>query len=115
MSQLSDFSLKKAQSNPLSKEAYKRGVSRAVELLVSLGIMDTKKTDLKSSVKEVIQKLEKNEEVLYGKKLNKQEIREELKQVNSEIADLELQLSDIKQKIQINKLSENAKNINLDI
>ncbi|NJL51089.1 MAG: hypothetical protein HC930_00725 [Hydrococcus sp. SU_1_0] len=61
-----------------------------------------------------MQNLEKNEEILYGKRLKKQEVREELKQVNSEIADLELKLSDIRTKIEIKKLSKNAKNINLD-
>lgn len=114
MSQLFDLSLRGNSKKKLSEKDYKSAVIRAVESLTSLGIMDTKKTDLKSSVNEVIQNLEKNEEILYGKKLKKQEVREELKQVNSEITDLELKLSDIKTKIEIKKLSENAKNINLD-
>jgi predicted nucleic acid-binding Zn-ribbon protein len=114
MSQLFNLGLRKNSQEKLSEQEYKSGVVRAVEILVSLGIMDTEKTDLKSSVAEIIQKLEKNEEVLYGKKLNKQEVREELKQVNSEIADLELELSDINNKIAIKQLSQNAKNINLE-
>lgn len=114
MSQLFNLSLRGNSKKKLSEKDYKSAVIRAVESLTSLGIMDTKKTDLKSSVNEVIQNLEKNEEILYGKKLKKQEVREELKQVNSEITDLELKLSDIKTKIEIKKLSENAKNINLD-
>lgn len=114
MSQLFNLSLRGNTKGKLSEKDYKSGVVRAVELLVSLGIMDTKKTDLKGSVNEVVQKLEKNEEILHGKKLNKQEVREELKQVNCEIADLELELSDIKKRIEIKKLSETAKNINLE-
>ncbi|GAB4537432.1 MAG: hypothetical protein Tsb0014_26250 [Pleurocapsa sp.] len=114
MSQLFNLSLRANPRKRQSEKDYKSGVVRAVELLVSLGIMDSKESDLKDSVNEVVQKLEKNEEILHGKKLNKQKVREELKQVNSEIADLELELSDIKKRIEIKKLSETAKNINLE-
>lgn len=114
MSQLFNLSLGKNHKKKLSAKDYKSGVIRAAESLVSLGIMDSKQTNLKGSVNEVVQKLEKNEEILYGKRLNKQEVREELKQVNSEIADLELELSYIRKKIEIKKLSEDAKNNNLE-
>lgn len=114
MSQLFDISLGKNPHKKLSERDYKAGVFRAVKSLVGLGIMDTKKNDLKGSVEEVIQKLEQNEETLYGKKLTKHEVRQELKQVKGEIADLELELEDIKRKVQIKKLSQNASSINLD-
>lgn len=114
MSQLFNLSLRKDYKKKLSAKDYKSGVIRAAESLVSLGIMDSKQTNLKGSVNEVVQKLEKDEEILYGKRLNRQEVRKELKQVNSEIADLELELSYIRKKIEIKKLSEDAKNNNLE-
>jgi tRNA nucleotidyltransferase/poly(A) polymerase len=91
-------------SRPTSEAEYKREVVEAVELLVSLGLMDTDSEDLTNSVKSVIQKLEQDETLLYGRKLNSEDILEELKQVNSEIAHLKQERLDLDTQIALEEL-----------
>lgn len=89
----------KAEPNPQPPPKYKNDMLRAIELLVSLGVMDAQTTDLVGSVKEVIKKLENDEAVLYGKKLNKQELQEELKTTSSNVSELKQELSDLEKKL----------------
>ncbi|WP_013334235.1 hypothetical protein [Gloeothece verrucosa] len=96
------LNLKKPQDYP-SKEAYKQDVLKAVELLIRLGINESGSADLKSSIESVTQKLQEDEEQIHGKKRSKQEILEDLKQVNSEITELDLEIADLERQIAIKK------------
>ena len=69
MTLLSPLDLQENQSGPISPAEYKQNVRRATELLVHLGIMDTESTDIKESVQVVLNKLKRDEVILYGKEL----------------------------------------------
>ncbi len=82
----------KQTNNNQSPEDYKKNVIEGMKLLVTLGIMDTPSTDLKTSVDFVIDKMRKNENILYGKELTKEDLMEQLQEVNSKIAALDDEL-----------------------
>ena len=100
MSILETFANKKIEDYE-SKEDYKKDVLSAVKLLLGLGIMDTDATDLKGSVESILQKMRKDEELLYGKPYTKESAMEELNQVNNEISELEQVLADLDRQIAI--------------
>ena len=83
----------KQNNNNQSPQEYKQNVIEAVELLVTLGIMDTDSTDLKTSVEFIVDKMRHNEKILYGKELTKEDLLEQLQQVNSKIATLDDELA----------------------
>jgi hypothetical protein len=96
------LNLKKPQDYP-SREAYKQDVLKAVQVLVRLGIMDAPPTDLTGSIDSILEKLQEDELAIYGRKRSKQEIIEDLKQVNSEIAELDQEIDDLEWQIALKK------------
>jgi hypothetical protein len=80
------LSLLQTTEDPVPVSEYKANVRHAVKLLVSLGIREGNSSNLLASVKTVIEKLEKDEEALYGKKLNKKELQEELSELVKQLA-----------------------------
>lgn len=86
-----------------SKDEYKREVLEAVQILNSLGISDDSSSDIEASVKSVLEKLQEDEEAIYGRKRSKQEILEELNQVNAEIADVDAEIADLEHQLAMKK------------
>lgn len=78
----------------LTRDEYTKGVSKIIEALVSLGIMEYESDDLGESVNALIERIEKNEEVLFGQKLNKDQLQKELDETNMEIEEIKRKLNE---------------------
>ncbi|HEY9700852.1 MAG TPA: hypothetical protein V6C58_00300 [Allocoleopsis sp.] len=100
----------KQNNNNQSPEEYKQNVIEAVELLVTLGIMETPSTDLKTSIEFVIDKMRQNEKILYGKELTKEDLMEQMQQINSELFQLHHEIADIDSQIILEETKIKAKN-----
>ncbi|HAC65973.1 MAG TPA: hypothetical protein DCF68_21185 [Cyanothece sp. UBA12306] len=82
-----------------SEEAYREDVLKAVKLLKEFGVGNDPSQDLKTSVESIVEELHQDEIKRYGKKLSKEEIKEELRSVEAEIAALEQEEAEIDRKI----------------
>ncbi|MCA2940032.1 MAG: hypothetical protein IM319_13070 [Microcystis sp. M113S1] len=96
------LNLKKPQDYP-SREAYQQDVVKAVQVLMRLGIMDNPSADLTGSLDSILEKLQQDELAIYGRKRSKQEIIADLKQVNSEIVELDREIADLEWQIALKK------------
>ena len=101
MNIIDDLNLKKPQAP--SREAYQQDVVKAVQFLMRLGIMNNPSADLTASIDSILEKLQEDELTTYGRKCNKQEIIADLKQVNNEIVELDLEIADLKWQIALKK------------
>lgn len=82
-----------------SEAIYKENVLKTVDILLKLGIKLDDPSDLKTSVESILQTLQDKEIELYGRKISKQEIIEEIKLFEQKIAELEREKAEIEQRI----------------
>ena len=99
MSSLSALITKPNNNKPSTLQGYTKSLRRAVELLVSFGIVRSPNKDLKSSVDDVITKLEEDEILLHGKPLIEDVLEKELREAYAESAELELLQEKIERRI----------------
>lgn len=96
------LNLKNPQDYP-SREAYQQDVVKVVQVLMRLGIMDSPSADLTASLDSILEKLQEDELAIYGRKRSKQEIIADLKQVNSEIVELDREIAGLEWQIALKK------------
>lgn len=85
--------------NYSSKEEYKRDVLEAIEILKAIGVSEDSSSDIQSSLESALNKIEEEEEAIYGRKRTKEEIEAELKQVNAEIDEIDSKIEEIEYKM----------------
>jgi hypothetical protein len=106
---------KHSLTSTMDKEKYKKDVRQAVELLIMLGVLDDNQSDdLNAAVESVIQKMRRDEVTLYGKELTKENILQELGQVNSELERLKQEQLEVNKQIALEELKLKAKDIDFN-
>lgn len=86
-----------------SEKTYREAVAKATETLIQIGIKPDSSSSLRDSVEEVLNELKNKEIEFYGQIPTKEQILEEIKETDAEIAKLEQEKAEIEEKIALRR------------